>query len=97
LCGLDQLLSKFRLLSNSVTMLLPPDLQKVVSEQLELSLKSLIVFSHSGDVLFQCFDFALGLLGQMELEDLNAEFALEVVVEGKDLELVLFHPSLHLV
>lgn len=63
-----------------MALLLSPNLEEVVSEQLKLSLQSGVVLSHGCDVLLKSLDFSFGLLGQMELENFDTQLHLEVVV-----------------
>ena len=80
-----------------MTILFAPDLQEIVSEELELALKSVIVFSHGGNVLFESVNFALRLLCKMKFEDLDFELHFHVVIETHTAKFVLFDPALHLI
>ena len=62
LSGIDELLAEFRTAVNCMTVLFAPDLQEIVSEELELALKFGIVLSHACDVLLKCVNVTLGLL-----------------------------------
>lgn len=85
------------ILIDILSVLVPPEVQEVVSEKLKLALQFFIVFAHRANILLQGLNISLFHFFEMEFENLDSELHLSVVVELDAIELILVDPSLELV